>query len=186
MGSEAAAKRVLAGIGDWIEKHLRWPVNRVQSGAGRPWERKFLGFRINRQGQREVAPQSGERCKQKGREIWRANRSVTSRKWRDEWRRYGEGWWGYYRLARERRKVFRLEGWIRRHRRKCFWLRWHGVRGRQRALRRLGVGERRLRAVPTRCGAWCTARHTLMHTGLSNATLKRYGLLVPSDLAARG
>ena len=97
-----------------------------------------------------------------------------------------EGWWGYYRLARERRKVFRLEGWIRRHRGKCFWLRWHGVRGRQRALRRLGVGERRLRAVSTRRGAWCTARHTLMHTGLSNAILKRYGLLVPSDLAARG
>ena len=186
VGSEAAAKRVLAEIGDWIEKHLRWRVNRVKSGAGRPWERKFLGFRISRQGQREVAAQSVERCKQKVREIWRANRSVTSRELRDEWRRYVEGWWGYYRLAQERRKVFRLEGWIRRHMRKCFWLRWHGVRGRQRALRRLGVGERLLRAVSTRRGAWCMARQTLMHTGLSNATLKRYGLLVPSDLAACG
>ena len=174
-------KRVLARIGEWIEKHLRLRVNRVKSGAGRPWERKFLGFRINRQGQREVAPQSVQRCKQKVRKIWRANRSVTSRKWRDEWRRYVERWWGYYRLAQERRNVFRLEGWIRRHMRKCFWL-----RGRQRALRRLGVGERLLRAVPTRRGAWCTARQTLMDTGLSNAILKRYGLLAPSDLAARG
>ena len=49
--SEAAAKRVLAGIGDWIETHLRLRKNRVKSGAGRPWKRKFLGFRINRKGQ---------------------------------------------------------------------------------------------------------------------------------------
>ena len=71
VGSEAAGKRVLAGIGDWIEKHLRWRVNRAKSGVGRPWERKFLGFRINRQGQREAAPQSVERCKQKVREYVR-------------------------------------------------------------------------------------------------------------------
>ena len=94
VGSEAAAKRVLAGIGDWIERHLRLRVNRAKSGAGRPWERKFLGFRINRKGQREVAPRSVERFKQKVREIWRSCRSVTSRALRDEWRRYVVGWWG--------------------------------------------------------------------------------------------
>ena len=184
VGSEAAAQRVLAGIGDWIEKHLRLRVNRAKSGVGRPWERKFLGFRINRKGQREVAPQSVERFKRKVREIWRSCRSVTSRQLCDEWRRYVVGWWGYYRLAEERRNVFRLEGWIRRHMRKCFWLRWHGVRGRQRALRRLGVGERLLGVVPSRRGAWFMSRTGLLHTGLSKATLKRYGFVVPSDLAA--
>ena len=78
-GSEVAAKRVLAGIQNWIEKHLRLQVNEAKSGAGRSWERKFLGFRINRRGQREVVPQSVERLKQKVREIWRSGRSVTSR-----------------------------------------------------------------------------------------------------------
>ena len=175
---------MLAGSGDWIEKHLRWRVNRAKSGVGRPGERKFLGFLINRKGQRKVAPQSVERFKRKVREIWRSGRSVTSRQLRDEWRRYVVGWWGYYRLAQERRNVLRLEGWIRRHRRKCFWLRWHGVRGRQRALRRLGVGERLLELVPTRRRAWFMARNALLHTGLSKATLKRYGFVVPSDLAA--
>ena len=37
VGSEAAAKRVLAGIGNWIEQHLRLQVNEAKSGAGRPW-----------------------------------------------------------------------------------------------------------------------------------------------------
>ena len=55
---------------------------------------------------------------------------------------------------------------------------------RQRALRRLGVGERLLELVPTRRGAWFMARNALLHTGLSKATLKRYGFVVPSDLAA--
>ena len=184
VSSEAAAKRVLAGIQNWIEKRLRLEVNEAKSGAGRPWERKFLGFRINRQGQREVAPQSVERFQQKVREIWRSCRSVTSRELRDEWRRYIVGWWGYYRLAEERRAIFRLEGWIRRHIRKCFWLRWHDVRGRCRALRRLGVPERMLRYVPTRRGAWFVAARAMMHTALSKRNLQRYGFVMPSEIAA--
>jgi retron-type reverse transcriptase len=78
VGSEAAAKRVLAGITAWIEKHLRLKVNEAKSGAGRPWERKFLGFRLNRKRQREAAPQSVERFKRKVREIWCGRRSITS------------------------------------------------------------------------------------------------------------
>jgi RNA-directed DNA polymerase len=184
VGSEAAAKRVLAGITRWIERHLRLKVNEAKSGAGRPWERTFLGFRVNRRGRREIAPQSVERCKQKVRETWRSCRSVTSRQLRDEWRRYVGGWWGYYQSAEERRRIFRLEGWIRRHIRKCFWLRWHSVQGRRRALRRWGVRERLLQLVPTRRGAWRLAASRLLHTALSNQTLGRYGFVLPSDLAA--
>lgn len=184
VSSEAAAKRVLTGITAWIGKHLRLKVNEAKSGAGRPWERKFLGFRLNRQGQVEAAPESVERFKRKVREIWCGNRSVTSRQLRDEWQRYVRGWWGYYRLAERRRAIFVLEGWVRRHIRKCFWLRWHGATGRRRALRRLGIGERLLKLVPARRGAWRLAANGLLQTALSNATLLRYGFVMPSHLAA--
>ena len=184
VSSEAAAKRVLTGITAWIEKHLRLKVNEAKSGAGRPWERKFLGFRLNRQGQVEAAPESVERFKQKVREIWRSDRAVTSRQLRDEWLRYVRGWWGYYRLAEQRRTILVLEGWVRRHIRKCFWLRWHDARGRRRALRRLGIRERLLKLVPARRGAWRMAANGLVQTALSNATLRRYGFAMPSDLAA--
>ena len=167
-----------------IETKLRLQVNKTKSGAGRPWERKFLGFCINRRKQREVSRESIARFKKKVREIWRGGRPATSRQLRDEWRRYVIGWWGYYRLAEDRRQIFELEGWIRRHIRKCFWLRWHSVRGRCRALRRLGVPEWMLRYVPTRRGAWFVAWRPMMHTALSNRTLLRYGFVMPSDLAA--
>jgi retron-type reverse transcriptase len=67
--SPRAAERVLEGITTWIRKHLRLEVNATQSGVGRPWERKFLGFTINPQGEIEVAPKSVERFEQKVREL---------------------------------------------------------------------------------------------------------------------
>ena len=184
VSSEATAKRVRESIRRWVEQHLRLQVNADKSGTGRPWERKFLGFRINRKQQIEAAPESVERFKTKVREIWRSCRSVTSVELRDEWRRWVVGWWGYYRLAEDRRAIFRLEGWIRRHIRQCFWLRWHSVRGRCRALRRLGVPEQMLRYVPTRRGEWYVAAQRMMHTAMSNATLRRHGFVMPSEIAA--
>jgi len=184
VGSQRAAQRVLGGISQWIERHLRLEVNATKSGTGRPWERKFLGFRINPQGQIETAPQSVERLKNKVRELWRSCQSLSSEQLRDNWRAYIRGWWAYYQLAQERRSVYELEGWIRRHIRKCFWLRWHSVRGRLRALRRLGLTGRLLKVAHSSRGAWPLAASPSLHTALSNAVIRRYGFLMPSDLAA--
>ena len=186
VGSEAAAERTLASIGGWIEKHLRLKVNRDKSGKGKARERKFLGFRLNRQGQIEAAPETIQRFKTKVREMWRSCQSKTSEQLRDNWQRYVRGWWGYYRLAEQRRPIFDLEGWIRRHIRKCFWLRWHDARGRENTLRRLGVHPRLLRTVRTSRGAWFMAATSTVHAGLKTATLRRHGFWMPSDLAARG
>jgi group II intron reverse transcriptase/maturase len=78
VGSQAAAQRTLASVRDWIEKHLRLKVNEAKSGTGRVWERKFLGFRLNRKLQIGIAPESVERFKARVRELWRGNQSRTS------------------------------------------------------------------------------------------------------------
>lgn len=186
VGSETAAERTLASIEGWIEKHLRLKVNRDKSGKGKARERKFLGFRLNRQGQIEAAPEAIQRFKTKVRQMWRSCQSQSSEQLRRNWQRYLEGWWGYYRLAEQRKPIFRMEGWIRRHIRKCFWLRWHGARGRERALRRLGVHPRLLHTVRTSRGAWFMANTSTVNAGLKTATLRRHGFWMPSDLAARG
>ena len=183
LGSQAAAERTLASIQDWIEKHLRLKVNAAKSGTGRIAERKFLGFRLDREGRIGVAPESVERFKTKVREMWRANRSRTSNQLRDDWKRYVRGWWGYFQLAEARRAVFNLEGWIRRHIRKCFWQRWHSAVGRERGLRRLGLRGQMLKVAFSSRGAWPLAANGSVQTALSNATLKRFGFLMPSDLA---
>jgi len=184
VGSQRAAERVLSGMIGWLKRQLRLEVNVTKSGTGRPWERKFLGFRINPQGQIEAAPQSVERFKNTVRELWRSGQSLTSEQLRDQWRAYVRGWWAYYRLAQERRSIFELEGWIRRHIRKCFWLRWHNAKGRLKALRRLGLRGRLLKVAQSSRGAWPLAATGTLHTALSNSRLRRYGFLMPSDLAA--
>jgi group II intron reverse transcriptase/maturase len=184
VSSQRAAQRVLASITAWIKKELRLEVNATKSGAGRPWERKFLGFRINPQGKIAVAPQSVEKFRNKVRELWRSCQSRTSEQLRDTWRAYVRGWWNYFRLAEERREVFGLEGWIRRHIRKCFWLRWHDWRGRRRRLRSLGLRGRQLQVAHSSRGAWRIAASPSLQTALSKAVLRRYGFVMPSDLAA--
>ena len=184
VSSQRAAERVLASLTDWIKKQLRLEVNASKSGTGRPWERKFLGFRINPQGQIEAAPQSVERFKMKVRELWRSCQSQTSEELRGTWRAYVRGWWGYYRLAEERRNVFGLEGWIRRHIRSCFWQRWHDWRGRLRKLRQLGLSGHLLKVAHSSKGAWRIAASPSLQTALSNAVLRRYGFWMPSDLAS--
>jgi len=181
--SERAGQRVLESVIQWIDRHLRLEVNASKSGVGRPWERKFLGFRINQQGKIEAAPQSVERLANKVRELWRSCQSLRSEELRDRWRAYIQGWWAYFKLAEDRRNIFKLEGWIRRHIRKCFWQRWHNSAGRKRALRRLGLIGRELGVAYSSKGAWCLAKGPTLQKSLKNAVLKKYGFLVPSNLA---
>jgi RNA-directed DNA polymerase len=117
--------------------------------------------------------------------MWDARQSLTSNQLRDRWLSYVRGWWAYYQLVEERRPIFRLERWIRRHIRKCFWLRWHNTAGRERALRGLGVPPRLLKTVRTSRGAWAMAATGTMQTALRSATLRRFQFLMPSDLAAQ-
>jgi RNA-directed DNA polymerase len=184
VNSRAAAERTLASIRNWIEKHLRLKVNAAKSGTGRVWERKFLGFRLNRKLRIGIAPESLARFKVKVRELLGSRQSKTSKQLRDAWRSFIRGWWGYYQLAEDRRPIFRLEGWIRRHIRKLFWLRWHNRKGRVRKLRSLGVTGSLLKVASSARGAWRVAAALCMQKALSNAVLRTTGFLMPSDLAA--
>jgi group II intron reverse transcriptase/maturase len=183
VGSEASANRLIESLPKWVEKRLRLKVNASKSGIGRTWQRQYLGFRITREGQIEAAPERLFRHQNRVRLIFDARQNGTSNQLRDQWRRYIRGWWNYYRLAEWRRPIFDLEGWTRRHIRKCFWLRWHCWRGRRNALKLLGIRPAHAWSANTSRGAWPMARHPVVQKALSNATLRRYGFLLPSDLA---
>ena len=164
-GSERSAKRILASLTTWIEKHLKLSVNQIKSGTGRPWESQFLGFQITRDGEIGIAPKSIERYKANVRRLWDARQSLTSKQLVEQWRKYSVGW-------------------THRHMRKCFWQRWHNKKGRVNALRRLGVSVYLQKTASSSRGAWRIASSPALHKALSNATLRRYGLYAPSELSA--
>jgi group II intron reverse transcriptase/maturase len=177
--SERAAARVLESVISWIEKHLKVPVNREKSGIGPTDNSTLLGFRLYEDGRIGISPKAVGKLKARVRELWEARQSLTSVELRDQWRRYIMGWWNYFKLADWRREVNNLSGWIRRHMRKCFWLRWKTPRGRINALKRLGVKGRALGIGYTGLGAWRVASTWSMQQALSNATLKSYGFIIP-------
>lgn len=182
--SARSAQRVLESVTRWIESELKLPVNRAKSGSGPSDGTALLGFRLEKDGTIRLAPKSVEKLKDQVRELWDARQSLTSEELREQWQRYIQGWWGYFRLAEKRWDVTDLSGWIRRHMRKCFWLRWHHPRGRLNALKRLNLKGDILGMASSRKGAWAIARHWVLTSALKNKTLERYGFTLPWETAA--
>ena len=182
--SPRAAERVLASVVAWIERELKLPVNREKSGSGPSDGTALLGFRLEADGTIRLAPKSVGKLKARVRELWDARQSLTSEELRDQWRSYIKGWWSYFRLIEKRWDVTDLSGWIRRHMRKCFWLRWHHPRGRLNALKKLGLRGKILGMASSSKGAWAIARHWVMTSALKNKTLERHGFTLPWETAA--
>ena len=182
VSSERAAARILEHVTKWIEKHLKVPVNQDKSGSGPTEESALLGLRIDRTGGVSVSPKAVNTLKLKVRQLWNAPQNLTSIELRDQWCAFIRGWWGYFNIADQGYAVRDLSGWIRRHMRKCFWLRWRTPKGRINALKRLGVKGRACGIGYTGLGAWAVARTHQLHQALSNKTLSRYGFIIPWDL----
>lgn len=183
VASERAAARILESVTNWIEKHLKVPVNRDKSGSGPTDKSALLGFRLYSDGDIGVSPKVVTKLKEQIRKRWDARQNLTSVQLRDQWLRYIMGWWNYFKLANRLWEVRPLSGWIRRHIRKCYWLRWKTPRGRINALKRLGIKGRTLGLGYTGLGAWRVARLWAMQQALSISTLKSYGFIIPWDSA---
>lgn len=180
-GSPRSAARILESVIRWIEKNLKVPVNGEKSGSGSTDDSALLGFRLHADGHIGVSPKAVAKLKTEVRKLWDARQSVTSEQLREQWRQYIQGWWNYFQIADRLWEVRGLTGWIRRHIRKCFWLRWKTPRGRINALKRLGIKDRALGIGYTGLGAWQISRVWTLHQALSNKTLNKYGFIIPWD-----
>jgi RNA-directed DNA polymerase len=178
-GSRRAAERILSDIIEWIETKLKIPVNRDKSKSGKSDDTAYLGITVHSDGEMEVETKRVERMKAKVRMLWDARQSLTSNQLRNQWQKFATGWWNYFQIVTERRKVGYTAGWIRRHMRKCFWIRWHSAVGRMKKLATLGITGSMLEAAKSSRGAWRMAKTPLMHKALSNHNLTKYGLIVP-------
>lgn len=182
--SQRSAERIYEGVVEWIEKNLKLEVNREKSGVGPSGGSSLLGFRVYEDGRVGVSPKAVSKLKERVRRMWEARQSLTSEQLRDRWQRYIRGWWNYFRAADWQREVTDLSGWIRRHMRKCFWLRWKTPQGRINAMKRLGIRGRPLGLGHSGRGAWPMARHVTLQQALPNRTLTRYGFIIPWQVAS--
>ena len=90
------------------------------------------------------------------------------------------------RLASQLKLFDRLDQWLRRRIRMCYWKQWRRPRKRRRELMRLGVPRRQaIRHARSRKGHWHMAKTIASGVGLNNAWLQDRGLLSMKTLWAK-
>ena len=106
--SPRSAERTYERLVSWIEKHLKFRVNRDKSGIRPPEGGSFLGFTIGKDGEIDIAAKSVERYKDRVRAFWDGRNSQPLRERIRDWQRYVRGWYQYYRLCEVRWRLPRL------------------------------------------------------------------------------
>ncbi len=178
--SEAAGKRVMASLEQFLRKRLRLRINREKSAVARPWNRKFLGYTVtwHRDPKLKVALQSIHRLKAKLRPILRRGRGKSLAQVIEELGPVLRGWVAYFRLVEVKASFEELDAWVRRKLRCILWRQWKRPRTRLKKLRRLGLDETRAKAsVGNGRGPWWNAGAGHMNQAIPTWWLRRLGLV---------
>ena len=118
---------------------------------GRPWKRRFLGYRTttNHKPRLKPDPQSVIR-----------------------------GWGHYYRLANVEEVFEELDQWVRRRLRLLLWRQWKRPRTRAKKLRKRGLDEDQAgRSASNGRGPWWNAGSSHMNQAVQISTLHQMGLV---------
>ena len=176
--SERAGQRVMASISGFITRRLKLKVNAEKSAVGRPWERKFLGFRISaeRPPRREIAPKSVERFKHRVREVTRRARGVSLDRVLADLRPYLRGWGEYFGWCETPSRLEDLDKWVRRRLRCYLWTQWRTRQRRRACLRELGLNPKLAAQGALSRGLWRPSASKPVQMALKNAYFDGLGL----------
>jgi RNA-directed DNA polymerase len=175
--SKSAGQRVYVSIRRFIERRLHLRVNETKSKVAPIGECRFLGFRIHRKRIRWDPDVE--------REFKRRIRELTSRKWGismevrlHKLREYMHGWTNYFGISEYYTPIPKLDQWIRRRIRLCYWKMWKKPRKRMSELMKLGTSRKEaILAGRSRKGLWVLSRTLATQTGMTDAWLASQGFL---------
>jgi len=177
--SMRAGQWVMASISKFLEEQLKLKVNRKKSAVDYPQRRKFLGmsFYRSKEGVRvKVHPKSLNRFKDKVRVITSRSNAMSMTMRIGRLNQAIRGWVGYFSLADMRRHCQKLDEWIRRRLRMCYWKQWKKIGTRHDNLVRLGLSNPKAwEYANTRKGYWHTAGSPILSTTLTNSYFRRMG-----------
>jgi RNA-directed DNA polymerase len=177
--SKRSAERVFTSVHGYLTKRLRLVVNQEKSRIVSTDGLEYLGFVFRgKRGKIEVAAKSLHRFKHRIREITGRSRGISMERRLSELRTYVRGWMGYFAVAGSLKLFDRIDQWLRRRIRSCYWKRWRQMRTRIRELIALGVPRRQaIRHAKSRKGPWHMAKTIASGVGFTNAWLQEQGLL---------
>jgi len=180
--SKRAGERVLASVSRYLERKLKVKVNQAKSYVKPVKESAVLGFEIHRKKLRTL----DSKVNAFQRELKHIARrcpgiSIASRIKR--LKEYVQGWMAHYGCGLKYDDGVKLDGWIRRRLRMCYWKQWRRPRRRIRELIKLGVKKREaIRLGLSRKSYWRLSKTMGTNSGLSNAHFKEIGLISVREL----
>jgi len=177
--SDRAASRIMTSVSRYLTNTLRLVVNQEKSRVVTSDEFEYLGFVfVKSRSTINVSPKSVRKFKHRIVQITGRSRGISMARRLSELRRYVRGWMGYFGLASQLKLFARLEQWIRRRIRMCYWKQWRRAKTRRRNLIRLGVPRRQaIRHARSRKGPWHMAKTIASGVGMTNKWLQAQGVL---------
>lgn len=182
--TSTAARRVYGSVDRYLTRKLKLVVNRQKSRVCKTDGVEFLGFIFEGYGgQIRISPKNLKKFKDRIRELTRRNRGISMAQRYRELRRFLQGWTGYFSLVPLRSIFRKLDKWIRRRLRSCYWRQWRNPRTRIANLRKRGVRRREsFTHGASSKGPWVMAKTEAMHIAITNAYLKEQGLVSLEEL----
>jgi RNA-directed DNA polymerase len=177
--SERAAQRIMQSVTRYLTEELRLVVNQAKSRIVSCDQFEYLGFSFKgNRGTIQVSEKSTQKFKHRIRELTGRSRGISMDHRFSLLRSYVRGWMGYYGLAAQLKLFDRLDQWLRRRIRMCYWKQWRRPKRRREMLIELGVPTRQaIRHARSRKGPWHMAKTIASGVGMTNAWLTEQGLL---------
>lgn len=184
--SRKSAERVMKNITKFIESKLRLKVNKEKSKVDRPWRIKYLGFSFYQaKGKIEIRihPKSVVKFKGKIRAITSRSNAMSMETRYKKLKEVIVGWVNYFKIANMRKITQKLDEWIRRRIRMCYWKQWKKIKTKHDNLVKLGIENHRAwEFANTRKSYWRIADTPFMHKTLNNKTLEKLGYISLSSV----
>lgn len=178
----------MAAITDYLERKLKFQVNRDKSVVARPWQRKFLGYSVTRHKQvrLKIADSSLKRFKDRVREIVVGNASRNLGNTVQALNPVLRGWTSYFRLTEVKGVLQELDGWIRRKLRCLLWQQWKRPATRNKRLQARGLDEARAwKSASNGRGPWWNSGASHMNAAYSKRFFDELGLVSLLDTQRR-
>lgn len=175
--SRQAADRVLESIGRFITDRLKLKVNKTKSKACKLQQCGFLGYRLFR-GKLRWQDQAVARFKDRLRQITSRSNGQNIESRIRKLNSYISGWMNYYGYSHSYTELVKLDKWVRRRVRLCYWKQWKRPRTRRKRLLNLGADPEEVKlATRSRKGLWRMASNRIVQQALSNQWLWDQGVV---------
>ncbi|ENK1243856.1 group II intron reverse transcriptase/maturase [Clostridium botulinum] len=183
--SKKAAERVMCNITKFIEKDLKLKVNKEKSKVDRPWKLKYLGFSFynKRDGMGiRVHNKSIEKLKATLKKITGRSNAMSMEYRAIKLKQTITGWINYFKLADLNGALRKIDKWLRRRLRLCYWKQWKKIKTKHDNLVKLGIDNfKAWEYANTRKGYWRISNSPILNTTLSNNYLKEQGFMTLTE-----